>query len=133
LKGEQVNHPAHYNVGGIEVIDAIEAWQLGFNLGNTVKYVARAEHKGAPLQDLKKAAWYLLREIERREQAQGQAAPGALQPALPPFPGHVLKKDLRPLLKELRDAGREYFADLLQEALERIPPTSPKTPSDPTP
>lgn len=61
-----VDHPKHYNVGGIEVIDAIEAWKLGFNLGNVVKYVARADHKSKPLEDLKKAKWYLEREIERR-------------------------------------------------------------------
>lgn len=65
-KREQVNHPAHYNAGGIEVIDAIEAWGLGFSLGNAVKYIARAEHKGAAVLDLKKARWYLDREIQRR-------------------------------------------------------------------
>jgi hypothetical protein len=54
-------------VGRIEVIDAIEAWSLGFNLGNVIKYVARADHKSAPVEDLKKACWYLMREIERRE------------------------------------------------------------------
>lgn len=64
-----VAHPKHYNVGRIEVIDAIEAWSLGFNLGNVVKYVARADHKAAPVEDLKKACWYLMREIERREKA----------------------------------------------------------------
>jgi hypothetical protein len=63
---DAVDHPAHYNTGGIEVIDAIESWELGFHLGNVVKYVARAEHKGALLDDLRKAAWYLAREIERR-------------------------------------------------------------------
>lgn len=61
-----IDHPKHYNVGGIEVIDAIEAWKLGFNLGNVVKYVARADYKSKPLEDLKKAKWYLEREIERR-------------------------------------------------------------------
>jgi len=66
---DAVNHPAHYKAGGIEPIDVIEAWQLGFSLGNTVKYIARAEHKGAPLEDLKKARWYLDREIQCREKA----------------------------------------------------------------
>jgi len=61
-----VNHPAHYNTGAIEVIDAIEDWNLGFNLGNSVKYIARAEHKDTTLQDLEKARWYLSREIARR-------------------------------------------------------------------
>lgn len=58
-----VQHPSHYNAGKFEVIDVIEDWKLGFNLGNTVKYLARAEHKGKELEDLKKAAWYLLRRI----------------------------------------------------------------------
>lgn len=62
-----VNHPPHYTFGGIEVIDAIEAWGLGFHLGNVVKYVARSAHKGSELQDLKKARWYLERAIKRME------------------------------------------------------------------
>ena len=65
---EAVNYPDYYKRGGIEAIDAIEAWGLGFNLGNVVKYIARAGRKTADgLQDLKKAEWYLNREIERRE------------------------------------------------------------------
>ena len=62
-----VNEPPHYKNLGIEPVAAIEAWALGFNLGNAVKYIARAEHKGAPIEDLKKARWYLDREIQRRE------------------------------------------------------------------
>ena len=65
---ESVNHPAHY--GGdttYEAIKVIEAWKLGFCLGNTVKYISRAEHKGAKLEDLRKARWYLDREIRRLE------------------------------------------------------------------
>ena len=65
---EAVNHPEYYKRGGIEAIDAIEAWGLGFNLGNVVKYIARAGHKTKDsLRDLKKAEWYLSREIKRRE------------------------------------------------------------------
>ncbi len=68
---EFVNHPAHY--GGpknpYEAIKVIEAWGLGFCLGNVVKYIARAERKGTPIEDLRKAAWYLEREIQRRESA----------------------------------------------------------------
>ena len=60
----KVNHPSHYNKGKIEVIDVIEAWKLGFNLGNVVKYVARADNKGERLEDLQKALWYLQREID---------------------------------------------------------------------
>jgi hypothetical protein len=60
----KVDHPKHYNMGKFEVIDVIEDWQLDFHLGNVVKYVARAPHKGDLLQDLEKAAWYLRRRIE---------------------------------------------------------------------
>jgi hypothetical protein len=63
-----VNHPSHYHAkSGIEVIDAIEAWDLGFSLGNAVKYIARAGHKNDRLEDLRKAAWYIQREIGRLE------------------------------------------------------------------
>jgi len=65
---DPINHPSHYTHGDIEPIDAIEAWQLGFCLGNVVKYIARAGHKGDRLEDLKKARWYLEREIERADQ-----------------------------------------------------------------
>ena len=58
-----VNHPAHYKVGGIEVIDFIESKNFGYNLGNVIKYVSRADHKGNKLEDLEKAQWYLTREI----------------------------------------------------------------------
>jgi len=65
---EAVNHPAHY--GGAdnvyETIKVIEAWGLGFNLGNAIKYISRHVHK-AGLEDLKKGRWYLDREITRME------------------------------------------------------------------
>lgn len=67
LEADPVNHPSHYTSGGIETIDVIEAWQLGFHLGNAVKYISRAGKKGDALEDLKKARWYLDREIARRE------------------------------------------------------------------
>jgi len=64
---QAVDHPAHY--GGAdntyEAIKVIEAWQLGFNLGNVVKYISRAGKKVSKLEDLKKAQWYLNREIEK--------------------------------------------------------------------
>jgi hypothetical protein len=60
---DPVNHPAHYKVGGIETIDFIEAKKLNYNLGNVVKYLTRADHKGNKLEDLRKAQWYLTREI----------------------------------------------------------------------
>jgi len=66
-KKEMVDHPDHYNQGKIEVIDAIEDWDLNFNEGNVVKYVARHRHKINPLEDLKKAKWYLDRIISKYE------------------------------------------------------------------
>lgn len=69
---DAVNHPAHYNVGHIEVIEAVEAWQLGFSLGSAVKYIARAGHKDDALQDLQKAAWYIEREIGRLQKEQAK-------------------------------------------------------------
>jgi hypothetical protein len=60
---DPVNHPAHYTTGGIETIDFIEAKGLGYNLGNVVKYITRADHKGNRVEDLRKAKWYLEREI----------------------------------------------------------------------
>ena len=62
---DMVNSPKHYNQGKFEVIDVIEDWKLGFNLGNAIKYIARAEYKNNRLEDLRKARWYLEREIER--------------------------------------------------------------------
>jgi hypothetical protein len=63
MESDPVNHPEHYKTGGIETIDFIEAKSLGYNLGNVVKYVTRADHKGNRLEDLEKARWYLDREI----------------------------------------------------------------------
>lgn len=73
LCDDLINHPSHYNFGGIEVIDAIEAWRLPFHEANVVKYIARAKHKGRELEDLKKAAWYLARRIRQLEPSQEEA------------------------------------------------------------
>jgi hypothetical protein len=63
---DQVNHPAHYTFGRFEVIDVLMDWfpsnPLLWQVG---KYIARAGHKGKTLEDLRKARWYLDREIER--------------------------------------------------------------------
>lgn len=61
---DPVNHPAHYKVGGIETIDFIEAKRLNYNMGNAVKYITRADHKGNRREDLEKAIWYLNRELD---------------------------------------------------------------------
>jgi hypothetical protein len=68
-KGEAVNHPSHYNQGKFEVIDVIHDWKLGFDLGNAVKYIARAGAKDQSkyVEDLKKAIFYINDEIKRYE------------------------------------------------------------------
>jgi len=62
---DMVNNPPHYTKGGMETIDFIEAKELGYNLGNVVKYITRADHKGDKHEDLCKARWYLNREIAK--------------------------------------------------------------------
>lgn len=69
--------PGHYTGLDPEPIQVIEAWGLGFCLGNAVKYIARAGRKeGAnEITDLEKAGWYIAREIERRKrEAQSREA-----------------------------------------------------------
>lgn len=68
---DTVNHPPHYNFGDIEVIDYIkqvtETYDGGFTaycIGNVLKYVSRAQHKGNPAEDLRKAEWYLRKAVE---------------------------------------------------------------------
>lgn len=63
---DAVNHPKHYqsHPSGVECITIAE--HMGFNLGNAVKYIWRADEKGNAVEDLRKAAWYVQREIERR-------------------------------------------------------------------
>lgn len=65
-----VDHPKHYNVhpSGVECIDVIE--HMSLNVGNAVKYLWRADEKGAPIQDLEKARWYIDREIQKRKKAK---------------------------------------------------------------
>ena len=67
---DNVNHPAHYKTGGIETIDFIEAKSLSYNLGNVIKYITRADHKGNRVEDLKKAQWYLNRELSNLEKSK---------------------------------------------------------------
>lgn len=66
---EAVEHPVHYKFGGIETLDYIEAKELGFNLGNAVKYVSRAgkKDKTKEIEDLKKAVFYINRQISNLE------------------------------------------------------------------
>lgn len=67
-KGEDpVNKPEHYQYSPIQPIDVVNAWDLDFYLGNVIKYISRFNHKGNPLEDIKKARWYLDKKIEEME------------------------------------------------------------------
>ena len=66
---DMVNHPPHYKAGGVETIDFIEAKKLNYNLGNVVKYISRHDLKGDRLENLRKAQWYLDREINNLKQS----------------------------------------------------------------
>jgi len=61
-----INHPAYYNTGEYEAISVIEDWELGFHLGNAIKYIARAGRKNRDeyVKDLEKAVWYINRLIK---------------------------------------------------------------------
>lgn len=60
---DPVHRPSHYTYGTIEAINVIEDWKLNFDMGNALKYIARAGHKENKQQDLEKAIWYLEREL----------------------------------------------------------------------
>jgi hypothetical protein len=64
LQSDKIHHPSHYTHGKYETWDVIEDWGLCYLLGNVVKYISRARHKGSELEDLQKAAAYLKRKIE---------------------------------------------------------------------
>lgn len=67
LKRSDPINPSHYRQGGLEAIDVIEAFGLGFCVGNALKYILRYRFKHDPLEDLKKARWYLDRRISQLE------------------------------------------------------------------
>lgn len=60
-----VNQPPHYQSNSIEVIDIIDLFNLNFNLGNSIKYILRADKKGNKKQDLEKAVWYINYELKK--------------------------------------------------------------------
>lgn len=72
MEKESVDHPSHYQGNEFEVIDIIEDYDLNFNLGNVIKYTLRAGKKGDFKTDLRKAIWYLNREIDRKDWLSGR-------------------------------------------------------------
>lgn len=71
VEDDPVAHPSHYTFSKYEVIDVISAWDLNFNLGNVVKYIARCDHKDNKIQDLEKALYYLRHEMAKEELHMG--------------------------------------------------------------
>lgn len=73
MSTDPINHPVHYTAhpSGVECIQITE--HMNFNIGNAIKYLWRSDHKGTRIDDLKKAQWYIAREIDRigREQQGG--------------------------------------------------------------
>ena len=72
MSSDNINHPRHYTVNcdgeqAIETYDYINSWKMGYAEGNIIKYVSRHKYKGKPLQDLKKARWYIDKLIEELE------------------------------------------------------------------
>lgn len=69
---DPVTYPSHYNShpSGVECITVVE--HMGFNLGNAIKYIWRADEKGNAIEDLRKSLWYIEREIARRDRGTGQ-------------------------------------------------------------
>lgn len=76
---DDINHPKHYtsHPSGVECIQVTE--HMGFNLGNAIKYIWRADLKGNAMSDLDKAAWYIQREKQRRQNL-AENAPGSHVP-----------------------------------------------------
>ena len=72
---DEINHPAHYTAGGIEVIDFLESWNFPFHLANAIKYICRAgrKDKSKTAEDLRKAIWYINRYIEYLGKQEGKA------------------------------------------------------------
>lgn len=67
---DPVHHPAHYTTGKIEVLDFIQDQQFGYLDGQVIKYVSRYRHKGRPVEDLRKAMFYLQRLISQQQEGQ---------------------------------------------------------------
>jgi hypothetical protein len=65
MSNNLIDHPQHYLSNVIEVIDIIDSFNLNFNIGNSIKYILRADKKGNKKQDLEKAIWYLNRELQK--------------------------------------------------------------------
>lgn len=109
---DNVNRPAHYTDGKIEVIDFIEDKKLGFHLGNTVKYICRAGKKDPEktIEDLQKAEWYLHREIQRLKAQKAEKAEEAADNGIT-FRDELMTSVIRHPRSWAKAMGREDLAE----------------------
>lgn len=100
-KNDIVNHPSHYTDGNIEVIDFIEDKQLGFCLGNAVKYISRAgkKYKDKEIEDLEKAIWYIKRRIKELKNGEQEKINERLEEMIEK---EGLNRDLTPECPEVK-------------------------------
>ncbi len=112
---ENVNHPKHYNAhpSGVECIDVVE--HMGFNVGNAMKYLWRADEKGAPIEDLQKASWYVDREIAKRLKQSAPVRPDAKCATCKDGTEYPVGK------KEVRRDGIDYCPDCGASLEDAIP------------
>ena len=116
MTADLINHPPHYtgHPSGVECITITR--HMGFNLGNAVKYLWRADLKGAALDDLRKAAWYIADEIAKRERASTLPREG--------LPFAVVKAE--------RDAARAIDTEPQPLEWPQTPEISPHSATTPT-
>ena len=105
MEKERINHPEHYQGKKFEVIDIIDDYNLSFSLGNVIKYVLRAGKKEDAVEDLKKARWYLTREIDDLEDQIEQSTPVKEKPKA----YHVTDEySYKCLMEELEEQGFKW-------------------------
>lgn len=117
---EKVNHPLHYISNGVEVIDVIERWGLGFELGNALKYICRAGRKEqSALEDLEKAVWYAERAEESKEMSSlysyQPAKHAAALPAETVSEAFSLSKNLAAAVDKIKSYSRFWAVEDLME------------------
>ena len=112
MANDIINHPDHYTAGGLDVIDFIEAKGLNYHRGNAVKYIARAGKKNPEkeVEDLRKAAWYLNREIDRITPDEAKEAQKAEQRDELIA---IIREALSNVAEDDVDAGLKLIADML--------------------
>lgn len=121
--GNEVDHPVHYNEhpSGVECIDIVE--HMNFCLGNAVKYIWRASLKGKQLEDLKKAQFYINREIERLEnEVLKEIAEDATKEMRARDEVDSIIEKLDDREKVIRDIGEALSKDSIREELKDLKP-----------